>query len=220
MNSKTRVFRNSQRHPWTYCQLDSYQQQLAKEIREIDRSPEIIFSEVAPVITFGKRNGGRNDVMVLPSEFHLRGIDIHETSRGGFATYHGPGQWVVFIVDRIRNLTGDPKGIRKIIGYLLRIALRTAQQYDSKAEIKSGKETGIWGSEGKIASVGIQIDQGVIQHGFAVNGFKTRESFFGVRPCGLDAKVQYLIENQDEVKQEEDFVNLRKMIENHFTEVF
>ena len=119
---------------------------------------------------------------------------------GGLATYHGPGQWVLFPVDGLEPLTGDRRGVRKAVDLLLGIALRVGQLYASDAHIRSGCEMGVWTSRGKFAAVGIHIEQGVLLHGLAVNGYRTPTSFTGLRPCGLDAPVDFLLESSDERK--------------------
>lgn len=179
---------------WTYLDLDRYQRKWASEVR---RGAEgvLIFSELSPVITLGQRaqkdpvEGGLKH---RPQEYFAAGIPIIEVERGGLATWHGPGQWVVFPVEQIEKLTGDSRGVRRAVDLLLGVAQDTAQAFGVKTEIREGSELGLWGNGGKLASVGIKISEGVLQHGMAFNVFRNEQSFWGLNPCGLEAPVSFL----------------------------
>ena len=90
-----------------------------------------------------------------PDELAKRGIAYYPADRGGLATYHGPGQWVVFAVDALETLTGDPRGVRKAVTKLLEAACAVARRYERDSEIRWGAETGVWSPRGKLASVGV-----------------------------------------------------------------
>jgi lipoate-protein ligase B len=85
-----------------------------------------------------------------------------------------------------------------VVEGLLQSALKVGQAYDSSAEIRQGSEMGVWTAQGKFASVGIHIESGVLLHGLAVNGYRTATSFLGLRPCGLDAPVDFLLKQPNE----------------------
>lgn len=190
------VRRNSSESPWTYRALDQRQRKIAEEVRA-GGAGALLISEVAPVITMGRR-AGPSEILLPKSILQARGVDIFPTDRGGLATYHGPGQWVVFAVDTLENLTGDARGVRAAVEGLLNAALDVGKKYDPTAEIRSGAETGVWTRRGKFAAVGIHIEQRVVLHGLSVNGFKTETSFLGLRPCGLDAPVDFLLPSNDD----------------------
>ena len=182
---------------WSYRALDLRQREIAAEVRSQGSKGALLLSEVAPVITMGRR-ATAEEILLPPALLEKRGIDIFPTDRGGLATYHGPGQWVLFAVDTLESLTGDPRGVRALVEGLLAVALEVGRIYDSSAEIRSGAETGVWTRRGKFAAVGVHIDQRVALHGLSVNGFKTETSFLGLRPCGLDAPVDFLLPSSDE----------------------
>ncbi len=174
---------------WTYSALDLRQREIAARVREGGEGV-LLLSEVAPVITRGRRTPDGD--ILDPS------MDVHWSDRGGLATYHGPGQWILFPVDHIEKLTGDPRGVRKAVETLLQVALDVGRSYDSGAHIREGSEMGVWTDQGKFAAVGVHVENGVLLHGLAVNGFKTPTSFKGLRPCGLDAPVDFLLKEQSE----------------------
>jgi lipoyl(octanoyl) transferase len=108
---ETWIRRHSPQAPWTYALLDQAQRALhARLLSEPQSTPGAVFlSEVAPVITLGRRECSQ-DLLLPESELLDRGVTLFPTDRGGRATYHGPGQWVVFVVDRLERLTGDRRG--------------------------------------------------------------------------------------------------------------
>jgi lipoyl(octanoyl) transferase len=190
------IHRHSSSDPWTYALLDQRQRQLAQDIKQ-GGSGALLLSELAPVITVGKRTP-QSDLLFSKEKLKSLGVDTYPVDRGGFATYHGPGQWVLFIVDRLQSLTGDSRGVRKMICMLLETALSAAKNLEKKAEIREGNELGVWSEKGKFAAVGIHVEQGIVLHGLSVNGFKTSESFLGIKPCGLEQAVDFLLKDSKE----------------------
>ncbi len=176
---------------WKYSDLDSRQREIAAAVRE-KGTGRLLLSEVAPVITHGRRTL-KQDILFNEHQLKNLGISLHSTDRGGLATYHGPGQWVLFPVDHLEALTGDRRGVRKAVEALLEIALQVGLRYSKDAHIRSGAEQGVWTNRGKFAAVGIHIERGVLLHGLAVNGYRTETSFQGLRPCGLDAPIDFLL---------------------------
>lgn len=194
------IRRHEKDRPWTYSFLDSYQRTIAKLIRDEGAKGRLILSELAPVITRGQRLC-EGDFIFSEAEIRAAEIEILRTDRGGRTTYHGPGQWVVFVVERLDRLTGDPRGVRKATEALLRAALRVCQQHMPESTLRSGDEVGVWSSMDpsatKLVSLGVKIEKGVLLHGLCFNGFQTKQSFFGIKPCGLDVKPGFLLPRED-----------------------
>lgn len=199
------VHRSTKQARWTYELLDKLQVEVAAALHAgtLD-SGRVILSELEPVITFGRRTAPE-DFRVDAPGLAERGIERLAVNRGGFATYHGPGQWVLFVVDRLEAMTGDRRGVRKCVDGLLEIALQSCREtllalgqseQAGRVHVRDGKELGVWTPLGKIASVGIHIQQGVVLHGVALNVFPTLQSFFGIKPCGLDAQVDFLLSGE------------------------
>ena len=178
--------------PMSYRNLDVLQRQVQARVLE-GGSGTLLLSEVSPVITCGRRTV-KTDILLSEETLRAKGTDLFVTDRGGLATYHGPGQWILFPVERLQVLTGDSRGVRKVVQALLEIALEVVQVYDPEAKMEWGPRTGVWGRTGKYAAVGIHIDQGVVLHGMALNVYRTEESFIGLRPCGIDAAPAFLAE--------------------------
>lgn len=210
------IHRHSEKNPWTYHQLDLRQGEIRDEVLA-GGAGRILFSEVAPVITLGRRRT-EEDLLALSEEYAKRGIQLLDVSRGGRATYHGPGQWVVFLVDSLEKLTGDRRGVRKLVDGLFAAILEVCRSRYPSAEVREGKEAGVWtmpGSLGsKVAALGVQVERGVVLHGVSVNIYRTETSFYGLNPCGLQAPVGFL-EPADltEEGRERAFLEWRERIE-------
>lgn len=209
------IRRHSNDQPWTYAQLDLRQREIA--IQVIKGNPGVLLlSELAPVITWGRRTKLSSDLLFSTQEYQKRGIQIHPVNRGGLATFHGPGQWVLFPVDTLEKLTGDSRGVRKVIDAFLQLAFRVGLAFNSSSHIREGSELGVWTSTGKFASVGIHIDRRVVMHGLSLNGYQTPLSFHGVLPCGAKTPVDYLLKTRNE----DEFLGLGNLIIQTAFEIF
>jgi lipoate-protein ligase B len=188
------LHRHSDEAPWTYADLDRRQREVRAQVLAGGRG-KLLFSEVAPVVTLGFRNT-EEDLLLAPEALVSKGISLERTSRGGCATYHGPGQWVAFPIDSLERLVGDRKGVRETADRLFGAVLSVAREKYPRAEVRDGREAGVWSDSGarggKLASLGLRFEGGVLQHGIALNVFPTKESFHGIRPCGLEAPIAFL----------------------------
>lgn len=74
------------------------------ELRRHDRLDRDLFlaTEHLPVFTLGRR-GGREHLLVADDFLADRGIDLVPAERGGFITYHGPGQLVLYPIINLRQ---------------------------------------------------------------------------------------------------------------------
>jgi lipoate-protein ligase B len=186
------VRRHTSQDPWTYRDLDQRQRVIAEEVLQ-GQEGKFLLSEVAPVVTIGRRTP--------EVDFQSVQTEIYKVDRGGLATYHGPGQWVLFPVDSLERLTGDRRGVRKMVERLLSIAKCIAEARGIQSEIRDGAQLGVWTSRGKFAAVGIHVKKGVVLHGLSINGYQTKESFQHLKPCGLELPVDYLQKNSDDFEQ-------------------
>jgi lipoate-protein ligase B len=201
----------SGRQEWTYALLDQRQREIADRVKNGGKGA-LLLSELAPVITLGRR-ARVESLLFAENELRKKGISVYPTDRGGLETYHGPGQWVLFLVERLDRLTGDPRGIRTAVQGLLEVAALVGRCYRPEVRIGEGAELGVWSSRGKFAAVGVHVTDGILMHGLSLNGFCTETSFVGLRPCGLDAPVDFLLsdlslKSQLVDRQQEDFQRL------------
>ena len=147
-------------------------QRLADQI-----SDTLLLLQHSPVYTIGRTRdqSSLQDPTKLPHP-------VHEISRGGQATYHGPGQLVGY---PIINLHPYGKDLHTYLRALETALIRFCHHYQVPAIQREGF-TGIWVGERKLASIGVGVKKWVTYHGFALN--LTPESlpaFQAITPCGL-----------------------------------
>lgn len=195
-------FRDSPDQRFTYADLDFLQKQRAIAIREQDGPGAVYFAEVAPVITLGRAAHHQ----MSSSTDEANPVPRLPVDRGGLATYHGHGQWVVFVVDRIESLTGETRGVVRLVSKLLESAAQVARELGVSARVSLGDDAGLWTDTGKLASVGVRVQDGIVQHGIAMNVFQTKDSFRGLsQPCGLDRSPAFLCGDADNALELKDF---------------
>ena len=122
-------------------------------------------------------------------EHHLldQRFPIYQTNRGGQHTYHGPGQRVIYgMVD----LSFWQKDLRRYISFLEAWGVAVLEELGLKG-FCCPERVGVWlktpwGSEAKIAAVGIRIRRWITFHGLAFNVCPDLAHFSGIVPCGLE----------------------------------
>jgi lipoyl(octanoyl) transferase len=154
---------------------------LAGEIGDV-----CLLLEHPPVLTMGTR-GHTENIYLSADELQRRGIAVHWIDRGGDVTYHGPGQLVCYPIFRLNDYEG---GIHKFVSQLQQAIIQLLQdEYSIASEARSGKLTGVWTGERKIAAIGLAVKQGISMHGFAFNINTDLEPFTWINPCGLSMGV-------------------------------
>ncbi|MBI3270553.1 MAG: lipoyl(octanoyl) transferase LipB [Planctomycetes bacterium] len=162
---------------------DAYalQRELVERLRADEGAPGfLVLLEHEPVVTFG-RNAGTESLRVSREDLARRGIEICPTDRGGDATYHGPGQLVLYAVVRLRALR---RSIKDFVCGLEKTMLRLSAAYGVDARRRDGL-VGAWVGEKKIGSLGIRVSAGLAFHGLAYNVTTDLDAFRVIHPCGL-----------------------------------
>jgi lipoate-protein ligase B len=140
----------------------------------------ILFLEHPAVFTLGRR-GGRDHLLVSESFLNQSGIPIVQVERGGYITFHGPGQLVVYF---IINLEARRLGVTDFVEALEEIMLRTVRTWGLTAQ-RNKKNPGIWMGNSKMGSIGIALRKGISFHGLALNVNVDLTPFSWIQPCGL-----------------------------------
>ncbi|MEO5714546.1 MAG: lipoyl(octanoyl) transferase LipB [Luteolibacter sp.] len=148
----------------------------------------ILLLEHQPVYTIGRLRdqSSLRDPASLP-------YPVHETNRGGQATYHGPGQLVGY---PILDLTPRGKDLHEHLRKLEEALIRACARFGVNAGRREGL-TGVWVENRKLASIGVGVRKWISMHGFAIN--ITNESlppFFAITPCGIDGVTMSSLENE------------------------
>ena len=165
-----------------YAEGLTLQRALVEE-RQHNRVDDVLLLLEHPhVLTLGVRgDGGRGHILASLDHLAARGIDIHETGRGGDITYHGPGQIVGY---PILDLKPDRCDVHRYVRDLEEVLIRTAADYGIAAQRVPGL-TGAWVRGEKLAAIGVRIARWVTSHGFALNVGTDLEYFNLILPCGI-----------------------------------
>ena len=150
------------------------------------RGDTVFLLEHEPVFTIGRLR----DQSSLREPGSLP-FPVHETNRGGQATYHGPGQWVGY---PILDLNPRGRDLHQHLRLLEEALIRACAGFGVAAGRREGL-TGVWVENRKLASIGVGVRKWVSMHGFAIN--ITREClppFFAITPCGLDGVAMTCLE--------------------------
>jgi lipoyl(octanoyl) transferase len=158
----------------------------------------LVMLEHPPVLTLGRamgrKDGGREHLLLSEEALRARGVEVVETNRGGDVTYHGPGQLVGYPIFDLRGplrAAGKRLGPVDFVRQMEEALIRTMADYGVAAMRVPGR-TGVWtqpnGSiaEKKIAAIGIHVSAGVTSHGFALNVTTDLRDFDWIVPCGID----------------------------------
>ncbi len=160
------------------------------EARRNGAAPDrLLLLEHPAVITLG-RSAKREHLRASGAELKARGIAVHEVSRGGDVTYHGPGQLVGYpILDLAARGETD---VHRYLRSLEEILVEALGGLGVAAEVVPGltgvfahsaSETG--GPGRKIASIGVGLRHWITCHGFALNVCVDLAGFDAIVPCGL-----------------------------------
>jgi len=167
-------------HDWgraPYDEIHRLQQRLVLA-RADDLVPNLLLTgEHDPVITLGRKTP---ENAPYPSE-----VPVVVVERGGEATYHGPGQLVVY---PLVHLTHARRDLHRFQRDLEEIGIRTLAHFGIEARRKEGW-TGVWTERGKVQSLGIAVRRWVTWHGLALNVNTDLAPFRAFKPCGLDGAV-------------------------------
>src|SRR5206468_11309408 len=120
-------------------------------------------------------------ILATPYALAARGVEVHETGRGGDITYHGPGQIVGYpIVD----LRPDRCDVHRYVRDLEEVLIRTVAEFGVTAHRVDGL-TGVWVGQEKLAAIGVRISRWITSHGFALNVNTDLGYFNLIIPCGI-----------------------------------
>jgi len=163
-----------------YLSALDVQTELREKVRADSSEEFLIFVEHPPVITLGRRASTAN-ILVDREELRRRGFEVHEVTRGGDVTYHGPGQVVGYpIIDLNRHHVGVKEYMRR----LEEVIICVLRRFGIEGERVEGL-TGVWTAGGKVAAIGVAIRHWVTYHGFALNVNTDLSHFRVITPCGI-----------------------------------
>ncbi|MFI5266113.1 MAG: lipoyl(octanoyl) transferase LipB [Chloroflexota bacterium] len=144
---------------------------------------QLLLLEHSHVFTLGRR-GRTANVLSSDEEIAAAGAHLNHSHRGGFVTYHGPGQ---LVANPILYLEQSDRDIPRYVRRLEEAIIRTLAGFG----IEAGRELGfpgVWVGEEKVCAVGVKISEWVTLHGFALNVTTDMSMWRHIIPCGIAGK--------------------------------
>lgn len=149
--------------------------------------------------TYTQGANGRPQHLIHPNE-----IPVIEIDRGGQITYHGPGQWVIYLLLDIRRMH---IGVRELVGRMERSVITLLDRFNIEAAARSDAP-GVYVDGAKIAALGLKIKRGYCYHGLSLNVAMDLTPFQGINPCGYqglavtDMQRLGVIQTQEEIAEQ------------------
>ena len=153
------------------------QERLWTERLNDEISDTLLLLEHDPVYTIGRTS----DRSSLPEDPKTLPHPLIEISRGGQATYHGPGQLIGYGIFNLRNYGQD---LHTYLRALEESLISLTESLGLSAQRRDGL-TGVWCEDRKIASIGVGVRRWVSMHGFALNVYQDLRGFEAITPCGI-----------------------------------
>ncbi|MEO1078407.1 MAG: lipoyl(octanoyl) transferase LipB [Pseudomonadota bacterium] len=126
-----------------------------------------------PVFTQGV--AGRAEHLLAPGDIPVVSVD-----RGGQVTYHGPGQWVLYLLVDLRR---RGLGVRALVTLIEQSLVDTLATFGISAAADPSAP-GVYVDGAKIAALGLRVRRGCSYHGLSLNVDMDLEPFSRVNPCG------------------------------------
>ncbi len=141
--------------------------------RTPDEPDRLWITEHPPIYTFGRNGGGES--VAGDAE-----IPVVHTDRGGRATYHGPGQTVLYTLVDLRR---RGFGVRRFVRLLERTVIGLLNEHGIASSTRPGAP-GVYAGGRKIASLGLHVSRGRCYHGLALNVDMELHPFKRIAVCG------------------------------------
>jgi lipoyl(octanoyl) transferase len=174
----------------------------------------LIIVEHPPVITMG-RKAEDTDILAPREALESAGVEIHRITRGGEATYHGPGQIVGYA---IINLYNHQRKLRLFVERMEEVFIRLLDRYYSIAAGRDDEHRGVWVGDRKITAIGIAVSRAVTMHGFAFNVAPDLSHFDWIIPCGIRDRGVTSLER--ELGTRPDWETVKRQVIESFCEVY
>lgn len=177
-----------------YADALAMQEELvARKIADPAEPDHLLLLEHEPVYTMGRTpdRTSLRDPAQLPHPVHI-------ISRGGQATYHGPGQLVCYPILDLRPRGQD---LHRYLRALEQVVIEACAAFGVTATRRDGL-TGVWVGPRKLASLGVGVKKWITLHGFALN--VTRESLAGfahITPCGIGGVQMTSLESEGAIAE-------------------
>ena len=124
---------------------------------------------------FTQGQAGKAEHVLAPGD-----IPVIQVDRGGQVTYHGPGQWVLYLMIDLRRRAW---GVRDLVNMIEGSIVQLLSEYGIEAAARP-EAPGVYVGGAKIAALGLRVRRGCSYHGLSLNVDMDLEPFQRINPCG------------------------------------
>lgn len=124
---------------------------------------------------FTQGQAGKAEHVLAPGD-----IPVIQVDRGGQVTFHGPGQWVLYLLVDLRR---RGLGVRQLVTLIEQSIVDVLESYSISAAALPDAP-GVYVQGDKIAALGLRVRRGCSYHGLALNVDLDLEPFRRINPCG------------------------------------
>jgi len=142
--------------------------------RTADSPDELWLLQHPRVFTQGQ--AGKAEHVLSPGD-----IPVVQADRGGQVTYHGPGQWVLYLMIDLRR--HELVGVRSLVDLIETSLIQLLALYGIAA-VSRPDAPGVYVAGDKIAALGLRVRKGCSYHGLSLNVNLNLEPFQRINPCG------------------------------------
>ncbi len=126
---------------------------------------------------FTQGQAGKTEHVLVPGD-----IPVVQSDRGGQVTYHGPGQWVVYLLVDLRRAE---LGVRALVTLIEESIIELLSRYGIESTARADAP-GVYVVDAKIAALGLRVRRGCSYHGLSLNVDLDLEPFSRINPCGYE----------------------------------
>ena len=137
-------------------------------------SPDELWLLQHPKI-FTQGQAGKAEHVLAPGD-----IPVVQVDRGGQVTYHGPGQWVIYLMINLRR---RQLGVRALVDLIEHSIVQLLSELAIDATPRPDAP-GVYVAGEKIAALGLRVRKGCSYHGLSLNVDMDLEPFQRINPCG------------------------------------
>ena len=132
--------------------------------------------EHQPTLTLGLR------AHTLFDSYAHSGLSVKKINRGGLATIHSPGQLVIYPIYDLRQKNIS---VKNFVSSLFVTTQKLLDFHNINSQVDVCDQPGVYTTNGKIAFCGLQISNGITQHGLSLNNTNDLSYFRQIESCGI-----------------------------------
>jgi len=129
-----------------------------------------------PTLTLGLR------AHTLFDSYQSSDLSVKKINRGGLATIHSPGQLVIYPIYDLRQKNIS---VKNFVSSLFATTQKLLELQKIQSRVDICDQPGVYTTNGKIAFCGLQISNGITQHGLSLNNTNDLTYFRQIESCGI-----------------------------------